>query len=534
MPDHVLLSAAALPTLVEALHRRGYRVLGPTRTQGAIALGDLADGSELPRGVGDEQDAGNYRLRERDDELLFGFATTAQSPKSVLFPPDELLWRGVSDGARFTVARNPAVGGRAGGHDPGRVPAGPGDPETASPTPEDLGSGDSDSYAGADPYGANPNPEGPDSGADRRDVDRDPNPPPPDDRPVAILGVRGCDLAAIAIQDRILLGRTSIDAHYALRRGDAFLVAVTCGTPGGTCFCASMGTGPAPGPGADLTVTELADPHRFLVAAGTPLGVEVLAELPTTPAGEPDLAAAEAVVASAVAAMGRRLRTDDLHDLLFASAESPRWNDVATRCLACTNCTAVCPTCFCTTIADVTDLAGRDGERHRVWDSCFSMEYSTLHGGAVRSSIASRYRQWLTHKLASWTDQFGMIGCVGCGRCITWCPAGIDLTVEVAALRELSEAHGAVAAGVGVGAVGAGGAATPRAGAGGAAAGVAGAGGEAVAQVGANAGAGGAPAATPRAGAGGAAAQVAAQVGASGAAAQLSASARTGSDSQER
>jgi formate hydrogenlyase subunit 6/NADH:ubiquinone oxidoreductase subunit I len=133
--------------------------------------------------------------------------------------------------------------------------------------------------------------------------------------------------------------------------------------------------------------------------------------------------------------MGRELSTDDLPDLLYANAESPVWTDVGTRCLACTNCTMVCPTCFCTSVEDVSDLSGDIDERHRVWDSCFSMEYSHLHGGSVRTSTNSRYRQWLTHKLAAWTDQFGMSGCVGCGRCITWCPAAIDLTVEVAALR---------------------------------------------------------------------------------------------------
>ena len=141
--------------------------------------------------------------------------------------------------------------------------------------------------------------------------------------------------------------------------------------------------------------------------------------------------------------MGRHLPTDGLRDLLYASAESPHWDDVAERCLACTNCTAVCPTCFCTSVEDVSDLSGDVDERHRVWDSCFSMEYSRLHGGAVRTSTGARYRQWVTHKLASWTDQFGMSGCVGCGRCITWCPAAIDLTAEVGALRDEAAHRGA-------------------------------------------------------------------------------------------
>lgn len=255
---------------------------------------------------------------------------------------------------------------------------------------------------------------------------------------VALIGVRGCDLAAIGIQDTVLRGRSAVDTHYASRRDGTFLVAVTCTDPAGTCFCVSMGTGPKPGPGADLTLTELLDDegHRFLAEAGTEAGEELLDALPATEASPADRAAMSAVVAEASGRMGRSLATEDLRDLLYSSAERQRWNEVATRCLACTNCTMVCPTCFCTSVEDVSDLSGESDERHRVWDSCFSMEYSRLHGGAVRTSTAARYRQWLTHKLAAWVDQFGMSGCVGCGRCITWCPAGIDLTEEVAALRQ--------------------------------------------------------------------------------------------------
>ena len=132
--------------------------------------------------------------------------------------------------------------------------------------------------------------------------------------------------------------------------------------------------------------------------------------------------------------LGRR-DTFELKELLYANAESPIWDAVAERCLSCTNCTAVCPTCFCTSVEDVTDLSGDVAGRERVWDSCFNADFSYIHGGTVRGSTRSRYRQWMTHKLGSWIDQFGMSGCVGCGRCITWCPAAIDITEEAAALR---------------------------------------------------------------------------------------------------
>jgi len=147
------------------------------------------------------------------------------------------------------------------------------------------------------------------------------------------------------------------------------------------------------------------------------------------------------VTENAVRHMGRRLDTDGLRDLLYANADNPQWDDVASRCLSCTNCTMVCPTCFCTNVEDVADLTGNEAERHRVWDSCFNADFSYIHGGTVRTSGRSRYRQWMTHKLAAWHDQFGSSGCVGCGRCVTWCPAAIDITAEAAAMRGAPGSH---------------------------------------------------------------------------------------------
>ncbi len=262
--------------------------------------------------------------------------------------------------------------------------------------------------------------------------------------PLAFIGVRACELAAIAIQDRVFLGGPAADPVYAARRRAVFLVAVQCGEPGGTCFCASMGTGPQAREGFDLALTEVIESgrHHFTVEAGSPAGEEVLAELGGRDAGSEEVAAAERVVARTAGRMGRSLDTAGIQDLFARSLEHPRWQRVAERCLACGNCTMVCPTCFCTTVEDASDLAGRAAERWRRWDSCFTLGFSYLHGGSVRRSTASRYRQWITHKLATWHDQFGTSGCVGCGRCITWCPVGIDITEEVRALRE---AEGALA-----------------------------------------------------------------------------------------
>ncbi|MGZ4590105.1 MAG: 4Fe-4S dicluster domain-containing protein [Actinomycetes bacterium] len=377
MPAHAVIDLAGVQALLDVLRERGFTVLGPTVRDGAVVPAPISSVADLPRGWGDEQDGAHYRLRRRDDDALFGFAAGAQSWKPVLFPAEQVLWRGRRTDDGFTV-----------------------DPP-----------GDGDRRWGSPPY--------------------------------ALLGVRSCDLHAIGIHDQVLLARSTPDSHYAAERQDAFIVAVACSDPGGTCFCVSMRTGPRPESGFDLSLTELStgdNDHRLLVEVGSDRGAEVLAALPHLLATTDDLAASSRVTHEAESRMGRSLDTAGLKDVLYAAAESPRWDDVAARCLACGNCTMVCPTCFCTSVEDHTDLTGQVADRSRVWDSCFTGQFSQLHGGSVRASVRSRYRQWATHKLASWEDQFGMSGCVGCGRCITWCPAAIDITEEAAAIRSADPA----------------------------------------------------------------------------------------------
>ncbi|MFE0357183.1 4Fe-4S dicluster domain-containing protein [Streptomyces nigra] len=261
----------------------------------------------------------------------------------------------------------------------------------------------------------------------------------------AFLGVRPCDLRAIAIQDHVLTGGPHADDAYGRRRRKALLIVAECTEPGATCFCVSTGGGPAADPGYDLALTEIVDDdgHRFLVRVGSAEGAELLDGVPHGIADPVTQEAAVTAVDAARDRMGRALPPVDLRTLMGASLDAERWDDVAARCLTCGNCTMVCPTCFCTTTEEVTDLTGDHTERWQRWDSCFDLDFSYLHGGPVRSSARSRYRQWLTHKLSTWHDQFGTTGCVGCGRCITWCPAGIDITEEVAALDAERTLHAA-------------------------------------------------------------------------------------------
>jgi len=263
--------------------------------------------------------------------------------------------------------------------------------------------------------------------------------------PMAIIGARPCELAALDVLDRVLRDGSVPDPRYAARRDGAFVVTAECGAPAATCFCTSMGTGPHADGGFDLALSELSDGdgHRFVVRVGTEAGAEVLARVPSVEATDSDLGARRHLLEAAENAISRELPADGVAALLARNLEHPQWDDVADRCLACGNCTLVCPTCFCSDVRDTTTLTG-EVHRQRSWSSCFDLDHSYLHGGPVRSSTSSRYRQWLTHKLSTWWDQFGTSGCIGCGRCIAWCPVGIDLTAEVAAI---GGSDGAVRAG---------------------------------------------------------------------------------------
>ena len=211
--------------------------------------------------------------------------------------------------------------------------------------------------------------------------------PEPDSPRYAFLGVRGCDLAAISILGNVLGGGQHPDGAFARVRRGLFVIAANCTEPGGVCFCASMGTGPAAGPGYDIALTEqTGEPgHRFIAEPGTAEGARILAAIPHRDPRPGELAAARAEVAEAEHRMGREMPAADLPALLRDSRESPHWQDVASRCLTCGNCTMVCPTCFCTTTEDVTDLTGDHAERWQRWASCFELDFSYVHGGACGS-----------------------------------------------------------------------------------------------------------------------------------------------------
>jgi ferredoxin len=370
------LPKAGFQRLIDTLAAT-HRVVGPQVVDAAVVLADLARIEQLPAGVVDEQDGGRYRLRSDPGAGWFDHVVGPHSLKNFLFP------------ARETIASFSRQGGSW-------------RQEEAAPA-EEL--------------------------------------------PIAVIGARGCDLEALRVQDRVFLEGGHVDPGYARRRRGLFVVAVNCRRAAATCFCHSMGSGPAATHSFDLALTEYGD--RFACEVGSAAGADLLARAfpePLPPCSADEVAEAKRVPEDLAARMHARetvpgeprprsLDTEGIRDLLFSNLEHPRWDEVASRCLSCTNCTLVCPTCFCSSVTEVADLSGDRVDRERQWASCFTLDHARIHGGSVRSTTASRYRQWLTHKLAGWIDQFGSSGCTGCGRCITWCPVGIDLTEEVAAIR---------------------------------------------------------------------------------------------------
>jgi sulfhydrogenase subunit beta (sulfur reductase) len=362
----IVIQAAQFEQVVAALLQLNYRVMAPVLRDGAIVIDEITSASELPVGVVDRQEAGEYRAERTEAKTYFGFNAGPESWKRLLFPPRITLFQAesVKNGAAATLAFT---------------------------TPE----------------------------------------PPPK---MALVGVRACDLRAIQIQDEVFLNGPYTDPIYKARRQSALIVAVNCGQAANTCFCTSMGSGPRAEAGYDLALTEVVDKgaHYFVAEVATTAGHDVLDRVTHRPAESTESHAAAAVVERTARSMVRSMQTVRLKELLSDSQRSPIWEDIASRCLTCGNCTLVCPTCFCSAVEDTTDLSGQVAERSRRWDSCFTTAHSYIHGGSVRPSSTSKYRQWMTHKLSSWWDQFGSSGCVGCGRCIAWCPVGIDITAEVA------------------------------------------------------------------------------------------------------
>lgn len=249
----------------------------------------------------------------------------------------------------------------------------------------------------------------------------------------AVFGIRPCDVHALLALDEVFLSHAPPDPYYQGRRQGTFILAANCIEAGETCFCASMGTGPGLSHDYDLLLTEL--DHEFLLEVGSEPGAALACQLHGKEPTTSDWDLKEHLLQKAAAGSQVTLNTDRLPEIMQSSANHPYWEEVTAKCFACANCTSVCPTCYCADIFDETDLSLHETKRKRRWSWCFLVEFGAVHGGNFRESRIDRLKQFMQHKLNFSVGQYDFFHCVGCGRCIVWCPANIDIAQTARVIR---------------------------------------------------------------------------------------------------
>lgn len=269
-----------------------------------------------------------------------------------------------------------------------------------------------------------------------------------DQTPTVLLGVRPCDARSLNLLDRVFCQGCYADPYYRARREQTLVIALACERPRPTCFCHALGSGPYDRDGADIFMRVArvigGQAEAWLVEAVTERGAALLAEA-ELPAAEPaDLAAADDLQAQAEARLSPIDKVAGIEGALGVLFDSPVWQDIAAKCIACGTCTYVCPECHCFNIEDRTLADG--GERVRAWDACMYPVF-TQHasGHNPRPDQASRWRQRVNHKFAYLPRNVGLFGCVGCGRCVLACPVRLDIREVLATVRREYDAQRAAA-----------------------------------------------------------------------------------------
>lgn len=235
-----------------------------------------------------------------------------------------------------------------------------------------------------------------------------------------IFGIRPCDAHAVTLLDSIFDQQEYIDPFWKSRRDRTILVGLGCHQPCNTCFCSSVGSGPFDPKGLDILMTDLGDVYTLEVLSDK--GSTLLNGQMTL--SEENQERMVAFQKKAEEGMPKVFETSGIREKLYHIFESGYWQKVSQSCLGCGVCTFLCPTCFC---FDIVDETQRD-ERVRNWDTCMFRIYSQeASGHNPHPSRSERTRQRLMHKFAYWLDHINQIGCVGCGRCVQYCPVGLDI-----------------------------------------------------------------------------------------------------------
>ncbi len=241
-----------------------------------------------------------------------------------------------------------------------------------------------------------------------------------------IFGVRACDVKSFEILDRVFLAEP-VDSYYASRREKCVIVSTACARPSETCFCKTFGLAPED-PDGDVT-TWKTESELFL-KANTKKGEELLEKISRLTQECDESAVLEQK--EKISAIMEKLPLKDLNTDAFGGGKtdeffnSPAWDELSAACLGCGTCTFVCPTCQCYDIKDFN--TGNGVIRFRCWDSCMYSDFTKMAHGNNRLTQKERFRQRFMHKLVYYPENNdGILGCVGCGRCLSKCPISMNI-----------------------------------------------------------------------------------------------------------
>jgi len=350
--------------------KQEYKIIGNKIENNSVILAELENLSDTPSGYSDEQSPGKYKLINNKSEQLFSFSLSPQSWKKYLHPPESTLWKIHKKDNSFNI-------------------------ET----------------------------------------------PKIEKNKMAFWGIRPCDFEAIKIYDGVFLRDNKTNLKYKSIRDNLFIFAINCTVNHNTCFCSSMNSGPDIKDGFDLAVTEIFiendennTSHHFILNADTQKGQNIVDKFQFKEASKEEVNFAKNKVIENKESITNTFNTKNLDKILQDNYNHEIWYKMGEKCTSCSNCTFVCPTCYCTRTVDFTNLDGSMATRISKWDSCFSKDFTRINNKYIRDSLSSRYRHWVMHKFSTWQEQFGTQGCTGCGRCITWCPSGINI---VKVIREI-------------------------------------------------------------------------------------------------
>jgi ferredoxin len=245
-----------------------------------------------------------------------------------------------------------------------------------------------------------------------------------------VFGVKPCDARAMMLNARVLVSGqdgSAQDVYFKARQQNTIMVGQGCNQPGAACFCQSSGGDPFGEDGLDALITDIGSHLLLTIISDRPLSELLVEKDYMAEASDQDLATARLVAEDGrktLVSAPQLVKPDADSKALF---DLSLWEETAQRCLNCGICTYLCPTCTCFDIVD--EVSEGCGNHLRCWDSCmFSLFTQHASGHNPRPGKKERLRQRFMHKLSYFPDRHnGDVSCVGCGRCILYCPVNIDI-----------------------------------------------------------------------------------------------------------